>query len=982
VKKYFLKEHLSHLAKKLTGELHSTHLSKALYATDASVYRALPLAVTLPKTNEDLQQIIQFCNEHKTSLIPRAAGTSLAGQCVGDGIVVDISKYFTEILQFNKKKKTVIVQPGVIRDDLNRFLEPHRLFFGPNTSTSNRCMIGGMAGNNSSGTTSIKYGVTRDKILEMECLLSDGSEVTFKALTKDEFQQKTKLGSLEGKVYRELYKLLKAEEVQQEIKEQFPSAAVHRRNTGYALDELMNSEVFSEHPAKINVCKLLIGSEGTLAFTTQIKLQLDEMPPAHSALVAAHFNSVEDCLEAVVPAMKHNLFTCEMMDKTILDCTKSNLKYKENRFFIEEDPKAILMLELRDNDEKHLETQLQQLLEDLKLKTKAYANPVLKNEEIELAIELRKAGLGLLGNMEGDRKAVACIEDTAVAIEHLAAYIDEFSALMKNFNQDAVYYAHAGAGELHLRPILNLKKSEDVKLFKKITSEVTKLVKKYKGSLSGEHGDGRVRAEFIEEMVGAKNYQLFKEVKKLFDPQGIFNPGKIVNAAPMESSLRYEPDREEPKIKTVLDFSDTGGILRAVEKCNGSGDCRKNIAASGTMCPSYRATKNEKDTTRGRANVLREFLTQSPQENKFNHAELKEVLDLCISCKGCKNECPSNVDMATYKAEFLYQYQKENGFSLRNKFFANNNKLNSLGAVFPQLTNGFFNNKITSKFIKSAMGIAEERSLPNVSKKSLRKIIASNPLNLIPRKKLGAVYLFIDEFTNHLDTQIGVDAIELLVGLGYEVKTVKHEESGRSQLSKGFLDEAKKLANENIKIFKDLVTEEIPLLGIEPSSILSFRDEYLRLAENRAEAEQLSANVFLIDEFLSEEIKKGNISSEQFSKEKKQVKIHGHCHQKALSNSKHTFDVLNLPKNFTVTIIPSGCCGMAGSFGYEKEHYEISMQIGNQSLFPAVKKASAETIIAAAGTSCRHQIKDGTQRLAQHPVSILRDYLADESSKL
>jgi FAD/FMN-containing dehydrogenase/Fe-S oxidoreductase len=974
-----LKKNLLYLSEKLTGELHSTNLSKSLYATDASVYRALPLAVTIPKNIKDLQEIIQFCNQQKTSLIPRAAGTSLAGQCVGEGIVVDISKYFTEILQFNKNEKTATVQPGIIRDDLNRFLEPHGLFFGPNTSTSNRCMIGGMVGNNSSGTTSIKYGVTRDKILELDCLLSDGSEVTFKALTKEEFQKKTKLDSLEGKIYRELYNILNAEEIQQEVKAQFPSVAVHRRNTGYALDELINSEVFTEHPAKINVCKLLAGSEGTLAFITQIKLQLEELPPKYSALVAAHFKSVEDCLEAVVPSMKHSLFTCEMMDKTILDCTKSNLKYKENRFFIKEDPKAILMLELRDNDEKHLETQLQKLLEELKLKTKAYAKPTLRNSEIELAIDLRKAGLGLLGNMEGDRKAVACIEDTAVAIEHLAAYINDFTALMKNFNQEAVYYAHAGAGELHLRPILNLKKSEDVKLFKQITSEVAKLVKKYKGSLSGEHGDGRVRAEFIEEMVGAKNYQLFKEVKKLFDPQGIFNPGKIVNAAPMESSLRYVPDRKEPEIKTLLDFSDTGGILRAVEKCNGSGDCRKSIAAGGTMCPSYRATKNEKDTTRGRANVLREFLTQSPQENKFNHKELKQVLDLCISCKGCKSECPSNVDMATYKAEFLYQYQKENGFSLRDKLFANNNRLNSLGAISPKLTNGFFNNKITSKLIKSVMGIAEERSLPNVSKKSLRKIIASNTLNLIPRKKLGAVYLFIDEFTNHLDTQIGVDAIELLVGLGYEVKTVKHEESGRSQLSKGFLDDAKKLAKINISIFKDLITGEIPLLGIEPSSILSFRDEYLRLAENRAEAEQLSANVFLIDEFLSAEIKKGKITSEQFSKEKKEVKIHGHCHQKALSNSKHTFDMLNLPTNFTVTIIPSGCCGMAGSFGYEKEHYKISMQIGNQNLFPSVKKASAETIIAAPGTSCRHQIKDGTQRLARHPVSILREYLKKQN---
>lgn len=959
------------LANILDGEIHTDKLLKSLYSVDASVYREMPLAVVYPKNIDDIKKLVRFCHKHKTALIPRSAGTSLGGQCVGNGIVVDISKHFTQIIEFDKSQKIITLQPGIIRDDLNRFLEEYGVFFSPNTSTSNRCMIGGMVGNNSSGTTSIKFGVTRDKVKEMHTVLSDGGEVIFGEISKAEFHQKMKLKSLEGSIYRGIYERLSSDEIRQELENNLPKESIHRRNTGYAVDELLENEVFSEMPEKFNMCKLLAGSEGTLAFTTQITLKLDPLPPKKDALVAAHFNSIEDCLRAVVPVMEHDLFTCEMMDKTILDCTKNNLKYSDHRFFIEDDPKAVLLLELRSDDEKDIENQVNELLKTIEANTKSYANPVLKGSDIDKAIDLRKAGLGLLGNMKSDKRAVACIEDTAVALDDLADYILEFSELTKKYNQKLVYYAHAGAGELHLRPLLNLKKFDDVKLFRKITEDIAELVKKYKGSLSGEHGDGRVRAEFIGEVVGEKNLKLFQEIKILFDPENKFNPGKIVNSQPMDSSLRYEPDREEPEISTVMDFSDTSGFLRAVENCNGVGECRKSVEAGGTMCPSYRATKNEKDTTRARANALREFLTHSEKPNKFDHPELKEVLDLCISCKGCKSECPSNVDMAAYKAEFQYQYQKVNGRSLRSKLFAKNHHFNQIGAKFPGITNAFFTNKLTSNLIKSTLGIAKKRSLPKVSKKSLRKRIAFGELKLIPQKKIKSVYLFIDEFTEHLDTEIGVDAIRLLVGLGYEIKVVEHEESGRSYISKGFLDEAKQLAQKNIEVFSEIISEETPLIGIEPSAILTFRDEYLRLGDRREAAEKLSKNVFLIEEFLAAEIESGNIKSSQFTSEEKTVKIHGHCHQKAMSNQKCTFDVLNLPKNYHVTIITSGCCGMAGSFGYEKEHYDISMKIGSQTLFPAIQKAKTSVVISANGTSCRHQIKDGTDREAEHPVTIL-----------
>ncbi len=968
-----MNDKLKNLEASLKGDLFYDSLWRRIFATDASAYRTVPLAVAYPKTVKDIRELISFAARNKTSLIPRTAGTSLAGQCVGEGIVVDVSKYFTGILDLNVEKKTVKIQPGVIRDDLNRHLQSHHLFFGPNTSTSNRCMIGGMVGNNSSGTTSIKYGVTRDKVVEMKVLLSDGSEAVFSEVTSEEYRDKMQLDSMEGEIYRKLYEELKPEGVRQQITAGFPKPEIHRRNTGYAVDELILAEVLGGTEEKINICKLLCGSEGTLAFTTEITLQLDEMPPSNAVMIAAHFDSVEKCLQAVVPAMRHSLFTCEMMDKVILDCTKNSLKYKENRFFIEGDPAAILMLEIRAFSKEELTARTVELLKTLTDSGLAYALPVLRNDTIELALELRKAGLGLLGNIVGDRKAVACIEDTAVAVEDLAAYITEFSQLMKNYGQEAVYYAHAGAGELHLRPILNLKKDEDVALFRKITEEVASLVKKYGGSMSGEHGDGRVRAEFIRFMIGDENYDLLKRVKHIFDPGNIFNPGKIIDAPPMDESLRYEPGREEPQIETLMDFSDSLGILRGAENCNGSGDCRKPAEAGGTMCPSYRATRNEKDTTRARANALREFLTHSNKPNRFDHEELKEVLDLCISCKGCKSECPSNVDMAAYKAEFQYQYNQVNGSSIRSKAFAFNAEMNKKTSKISPFSNFMFSNSMTSGILKKAMGIAPQRSLPPLSRQTLSAYYQKNQRKI--KDPIKTVYLFNDEFTNYLDSEVGVAAIKLLNGLNYEVKIIEHPESGRGFISKGFLKEAKVVANKNIGIFKDLISEESPLLGLEPSAILSFRDEYLRLTDDKPAAALVSKNAFLLEEFFKKEVVAGNITADSFTSEKKRIKLHGHCHQKALSGIENTFVMLNLPQNFEVTVIPSGCCGMAGSFGYEKEHYEVSMQIGEQTLFPAVRKASKETVIAAPGTSCRHQIYDGTGKKALHPVSIMAEAL-------
>ena len=988
-----LQKELSLLAEKLDGELHFDSLMRTLYATDASAYQELPLAVALPKTDKDIKALIQFAKTHKTSIIPRTAGTSLAGQCVGDGIVVDVSKYFTKILEFNAAEGWVRVQPGVVRDKLNHFLKPHGYFFSPITSTANRAMIGGMVGNNSSGTTSIVYGTTREHVLELKTILSDGTEAIFKEIDLPTFEKKKAQTNLEGQIYQHIFDELSQTEIQQHILQEFPKPSIHRRNTGYAVDYLLKTAPFQplskplegSEPSKgyssntnFNFCKLLCGSEGTLAFTTEIKIHVDPLPPPHDIVVAAHFETINDSMKATQFAMKHAPSACELMDKIILDCTKDNIEQSKNRFFIEGDPEGVLMVEFRAQTAAAAAAKAEALINDLKEKGLGFAYPKVYPPNTSKVWKLRSAGLGLLSNIPGDKKATTCIEDTAVALEDLADYIGDVEDMLAGFGQRSVYYAHAGAGEIHLRPVLNLKTEQGNQQFREISLASAKLVKKYEGSLSGEHGDGRLRGEFIPMMVGEENYALFNRIKNTWDKHHIFNPNKIVNAPPMNTVMRYSPQKQTPDFQTIIDFSDTGGILQLAEKCNGSGDCRKLPLSGGTMCPSYMATRDEKETTRARANTLRTFLTENTSPNPFNHEEIKEVMDLCISCKGCSSECPSNVDMSSLKAEFLHQYYQSNGVPLRAKAFAKINQLNSLGAIFPSLSNFFLGNGVTGGLLKKILGVAPQRSLPKIQKKSLRNWYKKHQSSLeIKHNSKGKLYLFCDEFTNYNDTEIGIKAIQLLSKLGYDVKMVTHPESGRAALSKGLLPMAQKVAKENVSIFSPLVSPEVPLVGIEPSAILSFRDEYPRLVaeKHRTKAKELAKNTFTIEEFLANEIKQGRIPSSLFSKAEKHILLHGHCHQKALSSVEHAAWLLGLPENYSVEVIPSGCCGMAGSFGYEKEHYAVSMQIGELVLFPAVRAAKKEAIIAAAGTSCRHQIADGTGRKGLHPVEILYDAL-------
>ncbi|HZF65188.1 MAG TPA: FAD-linked oxidase C-terminal domain-containing protein, partial [Chitinophagaceae bacterium] len=869
---------------------------------------------------------------------------------------------------------------------LNMFLKPRGLFFGPETSTANRAMIGGMVGNNSCGSNSVVYRSTREHLLEVKALLSDGSESEFKSISIEEFHNKCDGNSLEASIYRKVRSLLSDYNNQEEIRKEFPKKSVERRNTGYAVDMLVETAPFTAGGEDFNFCKLIAGSEGTLAFLTEIKLRVVPLPPKEMGLLCVHFTSIDESLRANLIALKYRPSASELIDHYILDCTKDNIEQSKNRFFVVGDPGAILVIEFSRDSREEIATIAKKVEEEMRAAGLGYHFPLLFGEDTKKIWTLRKAGLGLLSNLPGDEKAVPVIEDTAVDVNDLPDYIADFNEILKKYNLYSVHYAHAGSGEIHLRPIINLKTNEGNRLFRAIAEEIATLVKKYGGSLSGEHGDGRLRGEFIRQMVGEKNYSLLKEIKRSWDPHNIFNPNKIVDTPSMNTMLRYTPGQQTPKFETVFRYYNQD-VLQHAEQCNGSGDCRKTQLAGGTMCPSYMATRNEKDTTRARANILREFLTHSNKINRFDHKEIHDVMDLCLSCKACKSECPSNVDMAKLKAEWLQHYYDANGVPLRTKLIANFNTSARLGSLAPGIYNFMMTNKPVSTLVKRFSGFAVERSMPTLYKTTLRTwfrkhkqqhqrkaaskdVAPQSQKSTSPRQTL---HLFCDEFTNFNDTEIGIKSILLLEKLGYDVIIPDHTESGRAWLSKGLVRQAKRIANNNIRKLRSIITDTRPLIGIEPSAILTFRDEYVDLADDDLfePAKELARHVYLVDEFIAGEIDKGYITKEQFTKEKKEIVLHGHCQQKALSSVLPSYKLLSLPENYSVSTIPSGCCGMAGSFGYEKEHYDVSQQIGELVLLPTVRKQNESVIIAAPGTSCRHQIKDGTGKKALHPVEVL-----------
>ena len=983
------------IAARLEGDFHVDDLTRTIYSTDASEYQERPLAVAIPKTEADIRTLVQYAAEHRIGLIPRAAGTSLAGQVVGSGIVVDAGRHLNQILEVDVERRMARVQPGVVRNVLNQHLAPLGLFFGPETSTASWAMIGGMVGNNSCGSNSIAYGSTRDHLIRARGFLADGSEATFGPLSAEEFAAKCAgPDSLETRIYREIRDLLGNPANRQLIRDSYPRPEVTRRNTGYALDALMDADCFdavfeSGTPRPLNLCRLLAGSEGTLFFGVEYELSLIPLPPP-GALLVVHCATVDEALQATLVAMRHRrrpgtdaatpdaclLTGCELIDKKILDCTKDNAEQARNRSFVVGDPGAVLVVEMKHADRGIVAAKLRGIEDELRGAGLGYAYPVLYGTDGDRVWELRRAGQGLVNNVPGDAKPREIVEDTAVAVEDLPAYIAEFDRLLaEKYGIDCIHYAHAGAGELHLRPLFDLRTPAGLAMFRGVATDVAALVKKYRGSLSGEHGDGRLRGEFIRTMVGDACFQLLVQVKRLFDPEGIFNPGKIIDTPPMDTSLRILPGEPEPHHDTVFRFADTGGVLRAAEKCTGVGQCRKSATMGGTMCPSYMATRDEQHTTRARANVLRQALSSTREAaNPWTQPQIADVMDLCLSCKACKSECPSNVDMARLKAEWEQHRHDASGVPLRSRLIAGSATAMRWASLMPWAYNVAVSAPGVSTLLKRLMGFAASRSLPRLHGTTLSAWLRHRQRTSLPRPTPnGRVHLFVDEFTDTLDVPLGIKAVELLESLGYEVVVPSHVDSGRAHISKGLLREARTLASRNVELLDPRVSDDAPLVGIEPSAILGFRDEYPDLVPEplAAAARRLAGRTLLIDEFLAREAARGRITADAFTNQMRQIKLHGHCHQKALASLATTVQALSLPRNYSVEMIPSGCCGMAGSFGYEREHFALSMQIGELVLFPAVRAAGDDVVIAAPGTSCRHQIKDGTGRVALHPVEIL-----------
>lgn len=988
-------------------KLYTDSLHKIAYATDASVYREIPYGVAYPETVVDVRELLHMAHERKTHLIPRAGGTSIAGQVVGSGIVADISKHWNHIKKINAEEKWAIVEPGVVRDELNIALKPYGLFFSPETSTSNRCCIGGMFGNNSCGTHSLIYGSTRHHVLGAVGILADGYKEEFvEYKIKDlelrfgtRFWEKETHERLVEKIYAQLINYALDKNIIELIRKNYPDKDLKRRSCGYAIDEVIEDLVENQAPFEertINLCKLLAGSEGTLAFITEIKISLDVLPPKEIMVLCGHCDTLDKSFEANLVALRHQPTAIELMDGDILELSKGNAEQQKNRFFVEGDPAALLITELRADTREELDAQAEKLEKDLLDSGLVYLNTRVYGADVQKVWALRKAGLGILGGMKGDAKPMGVIEDTAVAPKYMPAYMKDFQEMTKRLGANVVYYGHISTGELHLRPIINLKTREGQALFRNLATETAQLVKKHRGSISGEHGDGRLRGEFIKMLYGDETYELMRQVKQCWDPEGMFNLHKIVDTLPMDSMLRFDVNQEydiEKRLgsdKTYFNWkaafdeckapgatgakSQLNALMCSIEQCNGAGDCRKGNLIGGTLCPAYKVSGDELKTTRARANVLREILTRGG-----DWAQVKEELDSCLACKGCKSECPSNVDMTRLRAEVLQHYYDEHGTSFRSFMVAHMAQIEQLGAMVRPLYNFFATWSLSSCLIKKIISFSTERNIPTLSRYSMRKLVAKEQtLYRIARPK-KKVYLFADEFTNLQEAELGLTFAKLLMRLGYKVEIPKHVESGRAAISKGCLRYAKKFAVKNVLLLKDKVSESHPLIGIEPSCILSFRDEYPDLvpAEMRQEALALGKNCLLYDEFLMKEIAEGNISATDFEVANMEIWLHGHCHQKALVGVDKTAKALEtLLAGAKVNVIPSGCCGMAGSFGYEKEHYKTSLEIGEMILFPAVRKAVEEAndmpaIVAAPGTSCRQQILDGTGVKAVHPIEIL-----------
>lgn len=962
--------------------IHVDALTRRLFAADASMYEELPEGVAFPRSLEDLRELVSTCRASGAPITPRSAGTSLAGQATGSGIVVDVSRHMDAVLDLDAVAREAVVEPGVIRDTLNRMAAPHGLQFGPDTSTTNRCTLGGMIGNNSSGLFSIRHGTTRDHVLALEAVLSDGSVATFRPLSSGELEAICRQDTLEGRIYRDMLSLLR--EHRETILEAYPHPEIVRRNTGYALDLLCHMAPIVSGGAPFSLIPLLCGSEGTLALTASARVRLVEIPAAR-ALVVAQFRTLREATVATVKAVERSPTAVELVDDPILQATKVNLEQRRNRFFLEGDPAAILIIEFDGADADEAAERAGAMARELEAAGLGYAHPVIRDPaRMKQVWELRKAGLGLLMGLGSDSRSPSFVEDTAVRVVDLPDYVEDFQRILDAHGKRCVFYGHASVGELHLRPMIDLTRPEGIETMRAMARDVAALVRRYRGSLSGEHGDGRARAPFLEIVLGPDVVPLLARVKAIWDPDGLFNPGKIVAPRPMEEGLRFSPAYTPARVETVFQWRETGGFGAALEMCNGAGVCRKLAASGGTMCPSYQATREEKDSTRGRANLFRQLFS-GMQQDAFTSAELKEALDLCLSCKACKSECPANVDMARMKAEFTHGLHERTGIPLADRFFGEPDRMYPLAAATASLTNTLLRQAPVKRLLRQVLGVDERRTLPSFASQRFRSWFRARPTGekvgdggvgvRVDRPAPGSrgpVALLVDLFTDHHEPAIGKASVEILERLGYRVVLPDIRATGRPQISRGLLAGASALCRANLPTLHELVAAGTPIVGLEPSELLTLRDEYLDLCSpgELDMARRVAEGSHLLEEFLLAHLERFPEDGALLDGGGQAVAIHGHCHTKALVGNQPLVDLLTRC-GFRPRVLETGCCGMAGSFGYQAEKYDVSMQIGELVLFPAVRALKEGERLVAPGFSCRHQIADGTGREALHPATLL-----------
>jgi FAD/FMN-containing dehydrogenase/Fe-S oxidoreductase len=938
------------LKARIRGEVRFDRASRLMYSTDASIYEIEPIGVVLPRTHEDVFATMEIARDFKVPVLPRGAGTSLAGQTVGEAVVIDMSKYLNRVLEVNKEEQWAIVEPGVVQEQLNAHLRPMGFLFGPDTATANRATIGGMMGNNSAGSHSIVYGKTIDHVLEMDVIFSSGEG---RALREMKFEEAIARGGLEGRIAD----VVRANK--DEIDRRYPK--IMRRVSGYNLDEFVRN-------GKFNLVKLVVGSEGTLAAVHQAKVRIEKRPRA-TALCLVHFADILESIRATDIILPFKPAAIELIDDLIVGLGRKSLEISRLMGFIQGDPAGVQIVEFYGENEAELRSKIDALEAALKREKAGYAYVRTFDAAEQTNIwKVRKAGLGLLLGMKGERKPIAFVEDCAVDPSKLSEFFMRFRDVIAKYKTSAGYYGHASVGCLHIRPLINTKDARDIQVMKNMTDEISDLVLEFGGGMSGEHGDGLARSHLNEKLFGRQLYQAFRLVKAAFDPDHRMNPGKIVDGPPMTENLRYGTEYHTVSINTHYDFSREGGFATAVELCNGAGVCRKKN--EGTMCPSYMVTLEDQHSTRGRANLMREILSGKLPAEEFTRKDLYETLDLCLECKGCKAECPSNVDMAKLKYEFLAHYNEANGTPLRARMFANIHGMSKAASIWPSMGNWTLNNPAIRRVLDRFLGIDARRQLPAFAPQTFESWFAkrgkSQNGNPHSHASAGKVVFFHDTFIDYNYPEIGKATVELLEAAGYEVLISERKCCGRPMISKGLPEAARENASFNIRQLHSFVENGYSIVGCEPSCILTFRDEYPDLVKGQYATDVAKAS-FLLEEFIVKEKAAGRWKLE-FKRQSGKALLHGHCHEKALIGSRYLKEALALA--YPVEEIDSGCCGMAGSFGYEKEHYDISIAIGRRRLFPAVEN-NPEAIVVAPGISCRQQVEHATGRRPLHPAEAL-----------